>query len=114
MRIQIIATGVALTALLAIPAELHAQVDCHKAQQAGKVWRDRNAENIRKSRADARNGGGRVNSRGLAYDAPLTDADRSHARTRHQEDYDRLVRSVGRDNADRWLEFTARRLRSER
>ncbi len=111
MRIPIIATGVALAAVLAIPAELHAQVDYHKAQQAGKVWRDRNDENIRKARAEER--GDRKNSQGIAYDAPLTDADRSYVRAMHQADYDRLVRSVGRDNADRWLEFTARRLRSE-
>lgn len=107
-----VAAGVVLATVLACPAGLHAQVDYHKAQQAGKVWRDRNAENVRKARADER--GARVNSEGVPYDAPLTDADRDLARSLHRADYDRLVRSVGKDNAERWLEFTARRVRSER
>lgn len=112
MRKSNIAIGLVLAAILALPDALHAQVDYHKAQQAGKVWRDRNAENVRKARADERRT--RVNSQGVAYDAPLTDADRSLARDLYRADYDRLVRSVGRDNAERWLEFTARRVRSER
>jgi len=112
MRKSNIGTGVVLAAVLVFPDGLHAQVDYHKAQQAGKVWRDRNAENVRKARADER--GARVNSQGVAYDAPLTDADRVLARNLYRADYDRLVRSVGRENAERWLEFTARRVRSER
>jgi hypothetical protein len=112
MRKSPIATSVLLAAVVVVPHGLHAQVDYHKAQQAGKVWSDRNAENVREARAKER--GARVNSQGVAYDAPLTDADRALARSLNQADYDRLVRSVGKDNAERWLEFTARRVRSER
>lgn len=86
-------------------------VDYHRAQQAGKVWGDKIDENNRQNAA-ARNA--RTNSEGVRYDAPLTAADRATALAANRADYDKLLNSVGRKNADRWLDFKARRARAER
>ncbi|MFT4934711.1 MAG: hypothetical protein ACI9LT_001397 [Pseudoalteromonas distincta] len=99
-------------ASLAIPSVAGAQgVDYHKAQQAGKVWEDKQDENIRE-RARARQT--RVNSQGVAYNAPLSAADRERFLAANRADYDRLMRSVGRKNADKWLDIRARQERAKR
>lgn len=94
----------------AIPASAQG-VDYHKAQQAGKVWGDKINENNRQ-KAAARNA--RRNSQGIRYDAPLTASDRATALAANQADYRKLLNSVGKKNADRWLDFKARRARAER
>ena len=94
----------------AIPASAQG-VDYHKAQQAGKVWGDKISENNRQSAAD-RNA--RVNSEGVRYDAPLTASDRAAALAANRVEYQRLLNSVGKKNADRWLDFKARRDRAQR
>lgn len=97
---------------LAIPSVAGAQgVDYHKAQQAGKVWGDKLDENNRQ-RARARQAS--VNSEGVAYNAPITAADRDRFLAANRADYDRLLRSVGRKNADKWLEIRARQERAKR
>lgn len=96
--------------LAAAPAAAQG-VDYHRAQQAGKVWRDRADEN---NRRDAAAGKRRTNSAGVAYDAPLTAADRAAALAANRADYQRLHDSVGKKNADRWLDFKARAARAAR
>ena len=86
-------------------------VDYHKAQQAGKVWGDKVSENNRRNAA-ARNA--RVNSQGVRYDAPLTAADRQAALAANRAQYQKLLNSVGKKNAERWLEFKARSHRAQR
>lgn len=102
-----------LAAALALAASLPvtAQVNYHQAQQAGKVWGDKIGENNRQA---ARERNARKNSEGVRYDAPLTAADLAAARTASRADYDRLVDSVGPKNANRWLEFEARKIRAAR
>ncbi|WP_191060407.1 hypothetical protein [Geminicoccus harenae] len=96
----------------AVPSMVQAQgVDYHKAQQAGKVWERKQAEN---NRNQARSRQTSVNSEGIAYNAPLSMADREEFLAANRPDYDRLVQSVGRKNADRWLEMRARQERSKR
>jgi hypothetical protein len=96
----------------AVPSLVQAQgVDYHKAQQAGKVWERKQDENNRK-RARARQTS--VNSEGIAYNAPISKADRDRVLAVNRPAYDRLVRSVGRDNAERWLEMSARIERAKR
>ncbi len=94
----------------AIPARAQG-VDYHRAQQAGKVWGDKIDENNRQGAA-ARNA--RTNSQGVRYDAPLTASDRATSLTANRADYDELLNSVGKKNAERWLDFKARRERAER
>jgi hypothetical protein len=90
----------------------HAQgVDYHKGQQAGKVWDDKVGENNRRA-AQARNA--QRNSQGVRYDAPLTQRDREAALSANRAAYQRLHGSVGKKNADRWLDFKARALRARR
>ena len=96
-------------------APVVAQVDYHKAQQAGRVWQKKQDENNRRD-ANANARADRTNSEGVAYDAPLSEADlqRTLQVRQRRESYDRLTRSVGRKNADQWLEKIARIDRSKR
>lgn len=96
MRWRMIA-AFAAAASAAAPAA--AQVDYHKAQQAGKVWERKSGQNDRRG------------PRRPVDNRPITAAERSAALTRHRADYDRLVRSVGTDNADKWLGFKVRQMR---
>lgn len=84
-------------------------VDYHKAQQAGKVWE-------RKQLESGRNGsrGNDTNSQGVAYDAPLSESDIQATHRNNPGSYERLERSVGKKNADRWLDMRARIERSKR
>ena len=103
----IVATSFAVMPLIA-----QAQgVDYHKAQQAGKVWERKQTEN---NRERARSRQTSMNSEGIAFNAPLSRADRERFLAANRPGYDRLVRSVGRSNADRWLEMRARQERSKR
>lgn len=76
-----------------------------------REWCDKISENNRKSAA-VRNA--RVNSDGVRYDAPLTASDRATALTANRADYEKLLNSVGKRNADRCLDFKARRERAQR
>lgn len=90
----------ALTACMAfttVPAL--AQVDYHKAQQAGKAWERKQGSNRARASADRR---------------PATRTEMDRARARHRSEYDRLIRSVGTKNADLWLGFKARQMRRTR
>lgn len=98
-----------LSAAWIAPSVAQAQVNYHQAQQAGKVWGDKIGEN---NRQDAKARNAKKNSQGIRYDAPLTTADMEAAKARKPADYQRLYDSVGKKNADRWLEFEARRLRA--
>lgn len=90
------------------PAPAVAQAfDCHKAQQAGKVWE-------RKMDLGGNGRGDRTNSQGVPYDAALTEADLAATRRNNPGAYEELVRSVGTKNADRWLDMKARIERSKR
>ena len=80
----------------AVPASAQG-VDYHRAQQAGKVWGDKINENNRQNAA-ARNA--RTNSQGVRYDAPLTASDRATSLAANRADYDKLLNSVGKKNAD--------------
>lgn len=97
MKYTFLTIGIALA--LALTPTAQAQVNYHQAQQAGKVWRDKAQDNRRK---DARNKGDDN------YFAALTERDISAARSRHSERYLRMKNSVGKENADRWLEAMAR------
>lgn len=83
---------------LALATPVHAQgVDYQKAQQAGKVWERKQAErNLQQNRQRDRR--------------PATAAERARflANPANRADYNRLVRSVGTANADRWLQLKAR------
>lgn len=105
--------GLSIAGLATLVAQpLGAQgVDYHKSQQAGKVWGDKIAENNRRA-AQSRNA--RRNSQGVRYDAPLTERDRAAALAANRADYQRLYDSVGKKNADRWLDFKARAMRARR
>lgn len=107
-----LAAAACLAMLALAPADANAQVDYHRAQQAGKVWERKNDERNRQQRVR----GDRRNSEGVPFDAPLTDADRAWTLSQgsNRADYERLRRSVGRDNAERWLELTARQARAKR
>jgi hypothetical protein len=83
-------------------------VDYHKAQQAGRVWQKKGLKNGRLHRRTE------TNSKGVAYNAPVTDADRQFVLASAGHRYDRLLRSVGKKNADRWLEQMARIERAKR
>jgi hypothetical protein len=97
------------TAFAATPSITQAQgVDYHKAQQAGKVWRDKQNENNRKRGREAK-----VNSAGIAENAPISAADRQRFLATHQADYDRLLRSVGRKNAELWLSMRLPQVRAD-
>lgn len=112
MQVSILLCSIALaTCIAAFAAPAAAQVNYHSAQQAGKVWGDKVSDNIREERAGDQR---RVNSKGIAYDAPLTAADRSLALAENRAGYDRLVDSVGEANAERWLAFKARQARARR
>lgn len=97
-------------ACTATPARAQS-VDYHKAQQAGKVWGNKIDENNRRNAA-AKNA--RKNSKGVRYDAPLTASDRATALAANRARYQKLLNSVGKKNADRWLDFEARRVRAQR
>jgi hypothetical protein len=81
------------------------QVDYHRAQQAGKVWERKQGDAIRERRAKERRSGRAVKQR------PVSAAERASALRANRAAYDRLVRSVGRKNADRWLDFKVRAAR---
>lgn len=86
-------------------------VDYHKAQQAGKVWERKQGD---RARQQSRQRNQKANSEGVAYGAPLTASDLERARRANRQDYERLMRSVGQKNAEKWLEFKARKERSLR
>ena len=104
----ILAFMMALACWAPMPAAAQG-VDYHKAQQAGKVWERKQLERSREGRR-----GDRTNSQGVEYDAPLTDADLEATRRNNPGAYEKLERSVGKKNADRWLEMKARIERSKR
>jgi hypothetical protein len=100
MRKRMIIAVAVFCGIAAWPAS--GQVNYHRAQQAGKVWERKQNEANRKQRAKAR-GARQQQKRG-----PLSAKERAAALAANRADYNRLVRSVGKKNADRWLEFKAR------
>jgi hypothetical protein len=99
---------VATTAWLAPRTAAAQAVDYHRAQQAGKVWERKQLDIDSGQAEDA------PNSQGIAYDAPLTPEDLQITRRNNPGAYEELERSVGKKNADRWLDMKARIERAKR
>lgn len=110
MKLVIGLSIAALATLVAQPVRAQG-VDYHKSQQAGKVWGDKIDEN---NRREAKSRNARRNSEGVRYDAPLTQRDRADAMAAERAEYQKLYDSVGKKNADRWLDFKARAMRARR
>lgn len=85
------------------------QIDYHSGQQDRKVWErkqfDRKLDGTKKNDR---------NSAGVAYQDPISPQDLERSMQVYRSNYQKLVRSVGKKNADRWLEMKTRIDRSKR
>lgn len=88
-------------------------VDYHKAQQAGKVWRDKITDNNRDAARRTAQQRRQAAAADARWDAPLSQADLAGTRARNRAEYDRKLK-LGQGFADRWLDRTARLERDRR
>ncbi|MBT2245882.1 hypothetical protein JQK15_20430 [Sphingobium sp. BHU LFT2] len=94
MKILLVTLAFAAASLTTMAANAQG-VNYHSAQQAGKVWGDKMEVDTRDRK-------------------PATTAELNAARVRHAAEYNRLLESVGRKNAERWLGMQAQQDRRER
>lgn len=111
MRITPYQTSLGLLAAISICAPAVAQIDYSSGQRDRQVWErkqfDRQMDQSRSGRDDR-------NSAGIAYNDPLSQRDLGQSMAMYRSDYLKLLRSVGKKNADRWLEMKTRIDRSKR
>ncbi len=111
MRIKPYLKALGLLAVTSILAPAVAQIDYSSGQRDRQVWErkqfDRKMDRNRSGNDDR-------NSAGIAYNDPLSPQDLERSMTTYRSDYQKLLRSVGKKNADRWLEMKTRIDRSKR
>jgi len=111
MRFKPYLTSLGLLAGISLCAPAVAQVDYSSGQRDRQVWERKQFD---RKMDQKRSGNDDRNSAGIAYKDPLSPQDLERSMATYRSDYQELLRSVGKKNADRWLEMKTRIDRSKR
>lgn len=111
MRIRPYLRVVGLLVMGSVISPAFAQIDYSSGQRDRQVWERKQFD---RTMDEDRSGNDDRNSAGIAYNDPLSPQDLERSMATYRSDYQELLRSVGKKNADRWLEMKTRIDRSKR